>query len=182
MCEHLPQVLKAGIYWSLLITWFLSSATPSPFYSSFNQSPGAGKENSCQRKAGVGDKPFVCKLKLWDQPVQTKQLWSSEGTAQYTKAVCEEALGGGGGHPENMLVPEAFCPWLHNPWRNSQREPIFIFRRGQSFGLFILILHCGALAYCYYNSPWCLRWKTGLHSSDRRKAEKLGAHSRLWRP
>lgn len=42
----------------------------------FGRSPVAGKENGCQRKARVDDKPFVCKLRLHHQPVQTKQLWN----------------------------------------------------------------------------------------------------------
>lgn len=51
--------------------------TTTPFFSQpFGRSPVAGKENSCLRKAGVDDKPFVCKLRLHHQPVQTKQLWN----------------------------------------------------------------------------------------------------------
>jgi hypothetical protein len=160
VCESLPQVSKAGIYWSLLITRFLSSATPPPFFSSFNQSPGAGKENSCQRKAGVGDKPFVCKLKLWDQPVQTKQLWSSVWTAEYTKSVGEGGLGGWGRQKICRSLKHSVhgCTIHEGIPKGSQ----ILFLVEVSPPVSILILHCGALAHCCYNSPWCLRWKAWL--------------------
>lgn len=61
---------------------------------------------------------------------------------------CSRRGGLGRSIQKNMPVPEAFCTRLHNPRRNSQGEPSFIFSRGQSFGLLILILHCGPLALC----------------------------------
>lgn len=71
---RLPQVLKPGIYTA---RWYHHFFLRQALSLSSGRSPGARKENSCQGKARVDDKPFVCKLRLHHQPVQTKQLWTS---------------------------------------------------------------------------------------------------------
>lgn len=151
MCESLPQVLKAGIYWSLLITRFLFSDSPPLFFSFFllllplTKALGLGKKTAVRERL-VSVISLLCASSNFETSLSKQNSCGLQCDGRVHQGCSRRGVGEE--HPENMPVPEAFCTRLHNPRRNSQGEPSFIFSRGQSFGLLILILYCGPLAHC----------------------------------
>lgn len=175
VCESLPQVLKAAIYWSLLITLFLFSKSFFLFFFFLSRLPltkalGLGKKTAVRERL-VSVISLLCASSNFETSLSKQNSCGPQCGGQSIPRLFLKGDGFVvGEHPENMLVPEAFCTWLHNPRRNSQGEPSFIFSRGQSFGLRILILHCGTLAHSYCNGPWCWRCRAWLGSPGMRSA------------
>ncbi|XP_019315551.2 uncharacterized protein LOC109273291 [Panthera pardus] len=150
--DTLPQVLKPGIYHRLLILPGPSSARPLA---------GAlwlGRKTAVRERTRVDDKPFVHKLRLHPQPVQTTQLWAQRTCVRIGTPKPAE---------KKKSITTVF-QWLQNSWKAL---PL-----GNQVLLFIRVCSLGSLSSASFQA---LLFLPLLIASLRRKVRALG--SRLWR-